>query len=70
MAFGKDRACGRDAQDGCDVLNEVGAKNEHDGLDDIPLTKATNDIDTDIPSLPFTKTNQPEGLSASRKRQK
>ena len=70
MAFGKDRACGRDAQDGCDVLDEVGAENEHDGLDDIPLTEATNDNETDIPSSPFTATNQAEGSSASRKRRK
>ena len=70
VAFGKDRACGRDAQDGCDVLEEVGAENDHDGLDDVPLTEPPNDIDPEIQSSPCTANNQPEGSSAPRKRRK
>ena len=70
MAFGKDRACGRDAQDGYDVLEEVGAENDHDGLDDIPLSDAPIDIDPEIQSSPFTANNQPEGSFASRKRRR
>ena len=45
VAFGKDCVCGKDAQDGCDVLEEVGAEDDHDGLDDISLTEPPNDID-------------------------
>ena len=75
LAFDKDRACDRDAQDGYDVLEEVGAENEHagndhDGLDDIPLTEPPTDIDPEIHSSPFTTTNQPEGSSAPRKRRR
>ena len=70
VAFGKDRACGRDAQDGYDVLDDAGAENEHDGLDDIPLTEPPMDTEAEVHSSPVTGATQPEGSSASRKRRR